>query len=182
MKCAALTIGVMVAFVGSALQAQTPPVKAGPEQQRLLGYFLGTWKLEGESKATPISKAGKLSGSETATWYQDVFLAVQGSMQGPSGALKYAVLTGWDPDRKIYQAVFVPSADMLGGPPKLVIAQASVSGSTWVTTWNAAAGGVNYHIRRTRVAVSPTSYTETDEYSSDNKTWVVYAVKKYVMQ
>lgn len=60
-----LTMGSFLLIVahaasGDAATAQQP--KPGPEVQRL-GYYLGSWRGEGETKGGPFGPAGKLSSA-----------------------------------------------------------------------------------------------------------------------
>jgi hypothetical protein len=182
MKRFALIICIAVVLVAVALPAQTPAPKPGPEIQRL-GYFVGTWKMEGEGKDSPVSKAGKRSSTEVVTWFEGGFFTVNNiSSQGPLGPSKSLIIKTWNPDIKAYQAYAISSAGTLGQAPVMIIRQVSVSGKTWMSTWDTTVGGKLYHIRMTQVEVSPTSYTEKNEYSVDNKTWIAYVENKYVKQ
>jgi hypothetical protein len=179
MKRVTLIVGILMLLGAVALQAQTPAAKPGPETQRL-GYFLGTWVMEGDSKDSPLSKAGKMSGTEVVSWYEGgFFLVLNGEMQTPTGRSKYMVVKGWNPDGKAHQAFSIGSTGTSGQAPKIGVRQASVSDKTWTTTWETVLAGKAYHIRMTQIELSPTSYTERNEYSTDNKTWVIYLDKKF---
>ncbi len=184
MKRIAVATALMILLFAVAAQAQTPAQapKPGPEVQRL-GYFVGTWKMEGETKDSPISKAGKPTATEIVTWFEGGFFTVlNGTSQGPSGTTKSLIIKCWNPATKNYQAYAITSSGTLGQAPVLVIRQVSVSAKTWVSTWDTTVGGKVYHIRMTQVEVSPASYTETIEYSMDGKTWTVYSERKYAKQ
>lgn len=179
MKRLTLIVGISVLLGAVALQAQAPAAKPGPETQRL-GYFLGTWVIEGDSKDSPLSKAGKMSGTEVVSWYEGgFFLILNGETQTPTGRSKYMVVKGWDPDGKAYQAFSISSTGTSGQAPKIAARQASVSEKTWTTTWETILAGKPYHMRMTQTELSPTSYSERNEYSTDNKTWIMYLDKKY---
>ncbi len=175
-------VAIALLLVAGALQAQIPAPKPGPEIQRL-GYFVGTWKMEGESKDSPLSQAGKRTATEVVTWFEGgFFIVLNGTTQGPSGPSKYLILKGWNPDLKAYQAFAINSAGTLGRAPRMAARQASVSDKTWVDMSETTVDGKLYHLRMTQVEASPTSYTEKNEYSVDNKTWITYMEKKYVKQ
>lgn len=73
-----LTMGSFLLIVahaasGHAATAQQP--KPGPEVQRL-GYYLDSWRGEGETKGGPFGPAGKLSSTATCEWFAGGFQLV----------------------------------------------------------------------------------------------------------
>src|ERR687894_2577906 len=87
----ALTIGsIQVA----AAQGQQPP-KPGPEHKRL-GFFVGTWKGEGEMKPGPMGPGGKMTSTDTCEWFEGRFAVVcRYEGKGPMGPSKGLGILGY---------------------------------------------------------------------------------------
>ena len=85
-------------------QAQTaPPPKPGPEVQRL-GYFVGTWKFDGETLLDP---KGKYGGTLTFEWFPGGF-SVVGKSEGvgvSGGPMNELGILGYSATEKLYLVV-----------------------------------------------------------------------------
>lgn len=82
-----------VAF-GHAATAQQP--EPGPEVRKL-GYYVGTWRGEGESKGGPFGPPGKLSSTTTCEWFTGGFqLVCRGEESGPTGTRTFLSLRAYD--------------------------------------------------------------------------------------
>lgn len=76
---------LIVAHAASVPAATAQQPKPGPEVQRL-GYYLGSWRGEGETKGGPFGPAGKLSSTTTCEWFAGGFqLVCRGEERGPTG-------------------------------------------------------------------------------------------------
>lgn len=77
-------------------------MKPGPEVKKL-AYFIGTWHMEGDMKASPFGPAGKFSGDETDSWGPGRFFVV-GRSNGttPMGKQSTLSVMGWDAQKKTY--------------------------------------------------------------------------------
>ena len=64
----------LLAFSAQVVWAQGPSAQPqpGPEHGRL-GYLIGTWKIEGEQKASPSDPGGKITGTTACEWYDGRF-------------------------------------------------------------------------------------------------------------
>ena len=148
-------------------QSDQPP-KPGPEVQKL-AYYIGTWKGEGEAKASPFGSAGKLSSSQTCEWFAGEFHVVcRGEETGPSGKRTFLNIIAYDADTKGYTeysiSSFGESEYDKGG---------SIDGSKLMFLWDGDAGGKPAKFRYTEEHVSPTLYTYKAEVSVGNEPWTV---------
>ncbi len=67
----------MLAGFAWPLVAQSVPAAPNPGAQRLqLGFFVGTWKYEGEAKPGPLGSGGRVTGTETCEWFSGHFFVV----------------------------------------------------------------------------------------------------------
>lgn len=83
--------------------AQTPQVPNPGAEHKRIDYFAGKWTFSGEAKASPMGPAGKMTGTETCSWFDgNFFLVCNSSMTGPLGALKGQSIMGYDPAEKTY--------------------------------------------------------------------------------
>lgn len=96
--CSMLAAGV---FTG-VLAAQPAARRPGEEHKRI-GRFVGQWKYEGETKASPLGSAGRSSSTETCEWFAGGFHVVCNSKgAGPMGAVMGHAVIGYDATAKAY--------------------------------------------------------------------------------
>lgn len=144
--CALLTAGVA---------AQQPPQapKPGAEQKRL-GYFAGNWTFQGEAKPSPMGPGGKITFTESCTWFAGGFHLVCStkgtSPMGPStghGTMSY------DAARKTYVYHAITSRG------DLIYARGQVNGKVWTWTDEIPMEGKTLRIRATVTEETPTAYS-----------------------
>jgi hypothetical protein len=148
--------------------------KPGPENKRL-GVFAGTWKMDGTMHESPLGPAGKITGTETCRMFEGGFhLTCDSSMTTPTGKMKGYALMSWDPTAKQYRYTAVNSMT-----PTQETADGTLSGNTW--TWTGKTdlgGGKSIQGRFTLVETSPTVHTMKWEMSEDGKSWKVIMESK----
>ena len=171
---------VVVAFVtfisAVALQAQAPAPKPGPEAQRL-GYWVGTWKLEGERKDNPAGPGGKISGTITCSMFEGGFHRIcESTIENPSGTFKGMDIRWWDPEKKVYVERDISSDGTT------IESRITLSKNTWIETYERRIGGKLIHWRWTSIETSPTVLTQRAEYSEDGKTWIASHERKWTKQ
>jgi hypothetical protein len=155
-------------------QAQTEPTpKPGPEVQKL-GYYVGAWKGEGESKDGPLGPAGKLSSNMTCEWFTGGFHVVcRGEERGPTGKRAFLNLLSYDQEKKAYTqysiSSFGESEYDRGG---------SLVGDKLTFLVDGDAGGKPAKFRYTEVHLSPDLYTYQAEASLDGGPWTMIAEGK----
>lgn len=171
-----LTLGAFLLIVahaasGHAATAQQP--KPGPEVRKL-GYYLGTWRGEGETKGGPFGPAGKLSSTTTCEWFTGGFqLVCRGEERGPTGKRTFLNIRAYDETAKAYVeygiSSFGESEYDTGG---------SIVGNKRTFVLNSEVGGKPARLRYTEVQVSPTFYTYQAEISVDGGSWTTIAEGK----
>jgi len=155
---------VIFATSGFAQPAQRKP---GAEEARI-GYFAGQWKFEGEVKPSPMGPGGKMSGTETCTWFDGGFhLVCRSQGTGPMGAATGQSIMGYDPSEKTYTYYAINSLG-IG-----FFVRGTVADKVW--TWNSESK-MEGKVMKARVTVteqSPTAYTFKMEGSVDGGPWSV---------
>src|SRR5262245_28406395 len=171
-----LTMGSFLLIVahaasGHAATAQQP--KPGPEVQKL-GYYLGSWRGEGETKGGPFGPAGKLSSTTTCEWFAGGFqLVCRGEETGPTGKRTFLNIRAYDESAKAYTEYgisnFCESEYDTGG---------TIVGNKKTFVMDSEVGGKPTKLRYTEVQVSPTFFTYQAEASVGGGPWTVIAEGK----
>jgi len=162
-----LVIVVLALVVPCLAFAQATPPKPGPEVQKL-AYYVGTWKSEGEAKASSFGPAGKFSGTDTCEWFAGGFhLMCRGEGTGPQGKMTDLGIFAYDAEAKTYTYHGISS---LGESED---AKGSLTGDTWTWLAEGKVAGKPAKFRFTEVQVSPTSYTFKFENSVGGGPWTV---------
>ena len=171
MKRTAIAVALVVLFFAFALQAQAP--KPYPELKQL-EPLVGEWTLEGETKATPIGKAGKYTSTQTTKWILNgFFLHWQYSLKGPDGEFKGVEVDSYDPAKKVFHAqwwnddgsittgTYTPRGKMIGFSGRVVTPDKQ------------------YDLRQTYTfSADGMSFNYKDEISMDGKTWIPFGESK----
>lgn len=83
--------------------------KPSPEVQKL-GYYIGTWKGQGETKEGPFGKAGKLSSEMTCEWFEGEYQVVcRGHEMGPTGKRGFLNILSYDESAKSFTEYSISS-------------------------------------------------------------------------
>ena len=156
-----LATAVAVVITSSAVLTQPPAMKPGAEHKRI-AYFAGQWTYQGESKASPLGPAGKMSGTETCEWFAGGFqLVCRSKGTGPRGAVTGQAVMSYDPGRKAYTYYAMSS---LGDN---IFVRGQVAGKVWTWTDETTVEGKAVKIRATVTEETPTSYSFKLEGSFD---------------
>ncbi len=84
----------------------------GPELKKL-AYFIGTWRGQGEMRASMFGPAGTVSNTTRNEWTLNKFFYISHhEEQNTSGTFEVLSITGYDPEKKVYVSY---SFDMQGG-------------------------------------------------------------------
>lgn len=161
-----LTLGFLcVAVAAPAHEEKAGPPKPGPEVKKL-AYFAGTWTSEGEIKANPMMPAGKMTMTDTCTWFSGGFHVVCNSKgTGPMGKMQGLGILGYNTEEKVYTYNGIDNMGRLEG------AKGTTDGKTWAYTSEEKMGGKTMYGRYTMSDLTPDSYTFKWEMSEDNKAW-----------
>lgn len=164
----ALTVTMVGMFLLAQMalaQAPPPMPKPGPEHKRL-GYFLGTWSSEGETKASAFGPAGKVSFTEHNEWFPGgFFLVTHSDEKGPMGTGKGLAVMGYNAEERVYTYTAINSMGMA------ISAKGTVQGSTWTWLSESKMGGKSFKSRFIVKELSPTSESYKFETSADGRTW-----------
>jgi hypothetical protein len=162
-----LVVVVVLAFAAPCLAQMAQAPKPGPEVQKL-AYYTGTWKTEGDAKASPFGPAGKFSGTDTCEWFAGGFqLVCRGEGTGPAGKTTSLDILAYDKEAKAYAYFGINSRG------ENESAKGSLAGNTWTWLWEGTEAGKPSRLRYTEVQVSPTSYTFKGEISVADGPWTV---------
>ncbi len=170
MRTVVPAVVLVVLLVASAIAAAQAPgqiLKPGPEVQKL-AYFLGTWKYEGETRASDFGPAGKFSGEETCDWYTGGFqLVCQFNETSAVGKATGMNILAYDTEEKLYTYYSISSRG------ENLLGKGTITGTTLTTSWEGKVGGKPSKVRGTIVQVSPASYRFKIEGSVGGGPWVV---------
>jgi Protein of unknown function (DUF1579) len=165
LTCAAVSF-VGAQFAAAADDAAAAP-KPGPEHKRL-GYFVGTWKTEGEIQPGPMGPGGKFTGTDKCNWFEGGFAVVcysdGTSAQGPNKSIG---ILGYSPEEKVYTYSGVDSMGMT----MTTVPHGKVQGDTWVYDDESMMGGKKVKSRVTIKELSPTAYTFKMDYQGPDGKW-----------
>jgi uncharacterized protein DUF1579 len=149
---------------GQEQSAQSP--QPGPEVQKL-AYYVGTWKGEGESKASPFGSGGKLSSSQTCEWFDGRFQVMcRGEETGPSGKRKFLNIIAYDQEKRAYTEYSISSFG-----ESEYDKDGSYVGDKLTFLMDVDAGGKPAKLRYTEVHLSANLYTYQAEASLGGGTW-----------
>jgi hypothetical protein len=166
-RTAAVAVGVIGFQIAAAAQAP-PPIKPGPEHQRL-GYFVGKWTGEGEMKPGPMGPGGRMTSTDTCEWFDGGFAVVcRSDGKSPMGAMKSIGILGYNPEQKVYTYYGVDNTAMT----MTTVPKGTVQGDTWTYTDEGMMGGKPYKSRVTIKEVSPTAYTFTMDVQGPDGKWM----------
>ncbi len=154
---------LVVLFWNSEPYAQAS--RHGPEHKNL-EYWLGTWTLASDVKASPFGPAGKMTGIDIVELGPGgFFLVFRNDSKTPAGNLKRIGIMGYDVQAKSYTW---NGFDSMGTAES---AKGTVQGSTWSWTTENKVTGKLVKGRFTANVTSPTSYTYKFEMQSDTGAW-----------
>jgi hypothetical protein len=153
---------------GAALaQAPAEAPKPTPEQQKL-GYFVGKWTSEGETKPNPFMPAGKFTTSDSCEWFEGGFAVVCHSQgTSPMGSMKGIGIMGYSTEEKVYTYYGVDSGPMA----MATVPRGTVSGDDWVYEDESKMGGKTVRSRYSMKILSPTSYSFKWEMQGEGGAW-----------
>jgi len=96
----AFLLVLVLLFLGVYAQAQAPA--PSPEHKKL-GFWIGTWKIEGEGKETPLWPAGKYNATMTAKWFKGEFHVIcRYKWTGAMGTYSELNIIGYDSETGEY--------------------------------------------------------------------------------
>ena len=115
-------IVLAILLLSTTVSAQTTP------ERKKLDAMVGTWRIDVDLKATPLSAPAKASGTEECQWFADRHVVCRGEAKGPAGTYSQMRTLSYIPAQKQYALYTI---DSLG---TALIAYGQVSGDTWTFT------------------------------------------------
>jgi hypothetical protein len=169
MRTSPLAVAVsLVLSSGLALaQSAGEKPKPGPEHKKL-GYFVGTWTMDGETKPNPFMPGGKLASRDTCEWFEGGFAVLcRSEGKGPMGPTKGLGVLGYSMEEKAYTYYGIDNSPMA----MATVPRGTTQGGTWVYNDEARMGGTTVKSRYTIKETSPTSYTFKWETLGEDGAW-----------
>jgi hypothetical protein len=164
MRKAAVVLPVCLLLLSVPISAQqTPPSapKPGPEVQRL-GFGLGTWKIEGDTKPFGPIPGGKTTTVQTCEWFVGgFFLECHSENTSVMGIKKAVFYQGYDANEKVYT---YHEFNDIGQPFE---SKGTVNGDTWIWNTISKMGDTSVTLRLTVKEVSKTEFTYKIEMSQN---------------
>ncbi len=157
---------VVACASAGAVRGQEQSPAPDPAFQRL-AYFVGSWKGEGEQKATSLgSPAAKFAGSMSCSAYAGGFHVVC-NMDGTMGArpLHEMAIFGYDAEAKAYTWYDIDNTGMNG------LARGSLEKGTWTYLFEMKAGGKVIKMKIGLVEQSPDTFLNVADVSVDGQPW-----------
>ncbi len=148
-----------------SLSAQQAPTGEAAESQ--LGFYLGKWTEEGQSRAKPTGAFGKITGEESCAWFSGgPSVVCRETTQDQSGETDSIYILAFDASRKLYT---VYGTDNVG---TVYSGTGTVDqGGVWHWTAEARAKGVVTPMRYTFRSAGNGSRTMDVEVAASKGVW-----------
>jgi len=152
----------MLLSVASFCTAQMQMPKPAPELKQY-DYFVGSWKLDGDAKPSPMGPGGKMTMTEDVHWMQGGFFVVSHSKFSGAGMGEGSGVSvmGYDTDQKKYT---YNEFNSFGEASK---STGTFDGKTWTWYGEDKMGKGKFVMNIT----SPNSYTFQYDMSQDGTNW-----------
>ncbi len=160
----ALPFLAVLAWPLAAQAAQGP----GPEHLKL-GFFVGRWKYEGETKTGPLGPGGKSTGTETCEWFAGKFFVVcRSEWVTSSDVSRQMGIVGYSAERKHYS--FYDIDDGQGEPAQ---GWGEFADSTWTWEEGQPVDGQVAKQRYTLKEISGDSFAFREEVAVGTQSWIL---------
>jgi hypothetical protein len=165
-RATVLTVLILSLYSLTFGQGQQQAMPApGPEIQ-MMGYFAGSWTLQGKSKISPTSPSAPFTATETSAWVPgSYFLETHTSSNSALGSLNGVRVMEYNPADKVYT---YNAYNSLG---EHTVAIGHVQGGTWIWTAEEKLNGLVTKGRYTITIVSPSVYTFKSEVATPSGGW-----------
>ena len=151
--------------LAAAALAQMDMPKPGPEHKKL-DIFAGSWTLDGDTKASPMGPAGKVTETEKCEWMEgDFYLVCHTDFKTTMGNGSGISVLGYSAEDKGY------TYREFNSWGESMDSKGSFDGDTWTWTSDEKMGNTVVKGRFVMKMTSSTSYTFTYETSSDGAKW-----------
>lgn len=142
--------------------------KPGPEVKKL-GYFVGTWKTEGDMKENAFGMPpGKFTSTDKCEWFTGGWQVVcHTTGKSSMGAMHGIGILSYNNEDKVYTYYGIDNMGMAEQ------SKGKVDGDNWVYTADEKVGGKSFKGRYSMTTSSPDSYTFKYETSDDGQKWTL---------
>jgi hypothetical protein len=168
-RTGAVAVALCVVLSSGLAFAQAPGEmpKPGPEHKKL-GYFVGTWKAEGNMMPNPFMPAGKFTTTDRCEWFEGGFSVVCHSEgEGPMGPMTGIGIMGYSTEEKVYTYYGIDN-----GPMAMTsVPRGTIEGNTWTYDDESEMGGKTVKSRYVLTQESPSSYTFKWEMLGEDGSW-----------
>lgn len=158
-----IVVPLLACVVGLAAQPGQMPTPGA--EQKALERWVGTWKMSGTAKDSPLGPGGPVTGTETCRMFEGGWhLVCDSEGTGPWGPMKGHTILTWDHAAKQYRYFSVsnmPAAEMATGTRE---------GNTWTWSSTIEMEGKTIHSRFVMTEQSPTTDAMRWEMSTDGGT------------
>jgi ketosteroid isomerase-like protein len=145
---------------------------AGPELQRL-GFLVGSWKLDGESKDSPFIPAGKMSANLDSQWFSGGSqLVCLYNIMYSNGPVQELSVYGYDPETKAYWNYDLDSTGFNS------VGQVVFKDGSWTHVWSFKVGGKPVRLRLVLSDITPNGCAWKNDYSMAGGPWTPVAEGK----
>lgn len=157
----------LVALAPAAFAQASSEAKPTPEHARL-GYYVGQWRTEGETKASPFGPGGKVTSEDDCRWFEGQFAVVcTGQGRGPMGPSKTLGVLGYSAEEKAYTYYGLDNSRMT----MTSIPRGTVSGDTGTYEDEGRMGGETFGSRFVITHLSPDAYTFRWDVQGQGGAW-----------
>ena len=164
MRQAGMILAVWLVLAAAGM-AQMEMPKPGAEHKKL-DMFAGSWTLDGDTKASSMGPAGKVTESERCEWMEGGFyLVCHTDFKTTMGDGAGISVMGYSTDDKSY------TYREFNSWGEFTDSKGSVDGNTWTWTSDEKMGATTMKGRFTMKVTSPTSYDFAFEMSPDGAKW-----------
>ena len=164
MKNVGMIFAAWLVLAAAAL-AQMDMPKPEPEHKKL-DMFAGSWILEGDTKASSMGPAGKVTENEKCEWMEgNFFLVCHTDFKTTMGNGSGISVLGYSTDDKSY------TYREFNSWGQFTDSRGSVNVDTWTWTSDEKMGSMTMKGRFTMKVTSPTSYDFSYEMSQDGTKW-----------
>ena len=162
MKTLAVAAVCVLLGMSSTAAQQAATGEAGGE----LGFFIGKWTEEGQSRAKPTDAFGKITGNESCAWFSGgPSVVCRETTQDKNGEVDSIYLLAYDSGRKLYT---VSGTDNTGA---IYSGTGTVSNGVWRWTAEMRAGGAVTAMRYTFRAATGGGRTMDVEVPAGSGAW-----------
>jgi hypothetical protein len=156
-----MTTNLMRAVAAALLLSTTLTAQTTTPERKRLEAMVGTWRIDVDLKATPLSAPTRATGTEECQWFADRHVVCRGEARGSAGSYSQMRTLSYIPAQKQYALYTI---DSLG---TALIAYGQANGDTWTFTTTQAPLNI-----RVTLKMAPASYTALAEFAGPDGKYV----------